>query len=102
MLTVQVFELFSELVVCTSGMNGALARNHQQLGQELQAFLHKQISSSDAKTQRVGIIGTARLVRLHEPMVTLSILQSTGAQVCILLIILHREETWEACMLCLS
>ena len=66
MLNVQVFELFSELVVCASGQDGALAGNQQQLGQELQAFLHKQMSSSDARTQRVGIIGTARLVRLYE------------------------------------
>lgn len=64
--TVQVFELFCELVVCASGIDAAMAGNQRQLGQELQAFLHKQMASSDARTQRVGIIGTARLVSMHE------------------------------------
>ena len=63
----QVFELFSKLVVCASGRDGAMTGSQLHLGQELQAFLHKQMSSSDVRTQRVGIIGTARLVHQHQP-----------------------------------
>ena len=60
-----MYELFSELVVCASAEGGAVTGSQLHLGQELQAFLHKQMSSSDAKTQRVGIIGMARLVSKH-------------------------------------
>ncbi|KAK9832697.1 hypothetical protein WJX81_001207 [Elliptochloris bilobata] len=58
-----VFELFSELVVCASAEGGDTTRSQLRIGQELQAFLQKQMSSSDARAQRVGVIGTARLVR---------------------------------------
>ena len=52
--------------MCASGTDGAMTGSQRHLGQELQAFLHKQMSSSDARTQRVGIIGTARLVSMQE------------------------------------
>ncbi|KAA6418674.1 MAG: hypothetical protein FRX49_11327 [Trebouxia sp. A1-2] len=59
----QVFEVVSELVVFSSDSGVSQAeQNRQRLGRQLEDLLHKQMQSEEVQSQRVGIIGTIKLV----------------------------------------
>ncbi|DBA96744.1 TPA: hypothetical protein ACH3X1_015586 [Trebouxia sp. C0004] len=69
----QVFEVVSELVVFSSSdsSESQAEQNRQRLGKQLEGLLHKQMQSEEVQSQRVGIIGTIKLVeRLAHPSPT--------------------------------